>query len=105
MAVLSLTKADFQTKTKKGLSLIDFWAEWCMPCRMAGPVIDELAEAYKGKLLVGKVNVDEEPALAEQFAVMSVPTVVILKDGQEVDRTVGFVNRETYEQLIEKYLK
>ena len=104
MPAINLSKSDFDEKTKKGVTLADFWAPWCGPCKMAGPVIDELAEEYKGKVLVAKVNVDEEQELAEKFGVMSIPTVVLLKDGKEVDRVMGFVGKEGFEDLIKKGL-
>ncbi len=104
MSALHLTKDDFEEKTKQGLVLVDFWAPWCGPCKMAGPVIDELAEKYKNKLLVAKVNVDEQNELAEKFSVMSIPTVVILKDGAELERVMGFVGKDGYIKLIDKYL-
>jgi thioredoxin 1 len=104
MTAVHLNKTDFDQKVAKGISLIDFWATWCGPCRMAGPVIDELAEKYKDKLLIGKVDVDKESELAEKYGVMSIPTVVLLKDGKEVDRVVGFVGEEGYKELIEKHL-
>lgn len=71
------------------LAMVDFWADWCGPCRMLAPLIGSLAEKYDGKVLVGKVNVDEEPELAREFGVMSIPTVVFLKNGQEFKRLVG----------------
>ncbi len=69
--------------------LLDFWAVWCGPCRMVAPTIDKLAEDYKGKAVIGKINVDEESELAEQFKVMSIPTIYILKAGQVVEKMVG----------------
>ncbi|MEA4890871.1 MAG: thioredoxin [Clostridiaceae bacterium] len=69
--------------------LLDFWAVWCGPCRMVAPTIDKLAEDYKGRAVIGKINVDEESELAEQFKVMSIPTIYILKSGQVVEKMVG----------------
>jgi len=69
--------------------LLDFWAVWCGPCRMVAPTIDKLAEDYKGRAVIGKINVDEESGLAEQFKVMSIPTIYILKSGQVVEKMVG----------------
>ena len=74
--------------------LVDFWAEWCGPCKMLGPVIEELGEELAGSALVGKVNVDEEQELAQRYGVMSIPTVVLFKDGQEAARSVGLVPKQ-----------
>ena len=86
-----------------GLMMVDFWADWCGPCKMLGPVIEDLAGQYEGKAIVGKVNVDQEQELAIRFAVMSIPTVVFLKNGEEVDRLVGVMPPTKYTELVEKY--
>lgn len=105
MAVIHFSKEGFETAQAGGtLMLADFWADWCGPCRMLAPTIEELAEAYDGKVLVGKVNVDEEPELAARFGVMSIPTVILLKDGKEVDRSVGVQPRSAFEDMIRAYL-
>jgi thioredoxin 1 len=102
MATVHLTKSDFDEKIKSGVSMVDFWAEWCGPCKMAGPVIDELATQYEGKAMVAKVDVDAEPDLAMKFGVMSIPTVILFKDGGEVGRQVGFAGKAGYLQLLSK---
>ncbi|KKW00123.1 thioredoxin [Candidatus Amesbacteria bacterium RIFCSPHIGHO2_02_FULL_48_21] len=102
MAVVHLTKEDFEEKTKTGWSMVDFWAEWCGPCKMAAPVIEELATEYDGKVLVAKVDVDAHAELAGKFSVMSIPTVILLRDGKEVARQVGFAGRAGYVQLLTK---
>ena len=90
MSVVKITKDNFQGLVLSGDRevLLDFWAPWCGPCRMVGPIVDEIAEERKD-VLVGKVNVDEEMALASQFQVMSIPTLVVLRNGQVVNRVVG----------------
>ncbi len=101
---LKLTKDNFASETSNGVTLVDFWAEWCGPCRMISPIIDELANEYSGKVKVGKVNVDEEMELAEQFGVSSIPTLVILKDGNEVKRFVGLTQKAVLASALDSYL-
>ena len=97
-----LTKADFDGKVKTGVAMVDFWAEWCGPCKMAAPVIDSLADEYKDRVLVAKVNVDEEEGLAGKYGVMSIPTVILFKDGAEIGRQIGFAGKAGYVQLLTK---
>ena len=80
--------------------LVDFWAPWCGPCQTAGPVIEELAKEHEGKIKVGKLNVDENPKISEKYGILSIPTVIIFKNGEEVKRQVGFVGKEGYINLI-----
>ena len=82
--------------------LVDFWASWCGPCLMVGPVIEELAEEYEGKIKFGKLNVDENPKTAEKYGILSIPTVIIFKEGKEVKRQVGFPGEEEYRKLLEE---
>ena len=86
------------------LAMVDFWASWCGPCKMLSPTVEALAEQYEGKVLVAKVNVDEEPELARAFGVMSIPTVVFLKNGREFDRKVGVMPAEAFTQVLDKNL-
>ena len=91
---------------KEGLPVfVDFYAEWCGPCKMAAPVVDKLAGQYAGKMMITKLNVDEHNAVAAQYGVMSIPTAIIFKDGEEVDRSIGFPGEEGFIKLIEKNLE
>jgi len=80
--------------------LVDFWAEWCMPCRMIAPTISQIAESYRDKLKVGKVNVDNESDLASQYGVISIPTLIVFKDGQPIRQKVGAMPRHEIEKLF-----
>ena len=84
--------------------LVDFWANWCIPCRMLGPVIEKLAGDYEGKAEIGKVDVDEQGELAMRYGVMSIPTVILFKDGQEVTRLVGVQPEESFVKLLSEHV-
>ena len=91
MAVITLTKENFEAEALKANVpvLVDFWASWCGPCRMVSPIVDEIAEESDGSYKVGKVNVDEQPELASQFGVMSIPTLIVLENGKVKNTAVG----------------
>ncbi len=104
MSVLHLTEGAFDNAVSQGITLVDFWAIWCGPCKMLAPTIDQLAEAYEGKACIAKVDVDSEPNLARRFGVMSIPTVIIMKDGIEVDRKVGLMPMDAYTSALDAQL-
>lgn len=86
---IELSQSNFEEVTKTGVSLVDFWAPWCGPCRMLAPVIDELAEDFAGLANICKVNTDEEEALSSKFGIRSIPTIVFIKNGEVVDQIIG----------------
>ena len=102
MAELTITKDNFDTEVLAADKpvVIDFWAPWCGPCRMMGPVIEKFAEEFDGKYVVGKVNIDDEEELAEQFNIMSIPTIKVFKNGAESASTLGVTTREKLLELI-----
>ena len=101
MAAINVSKDNFQQEVMNSdrKVLLDFWAPWCGPCRMVVPIVEQIAEDRED-IVVGKVNVDEQPELASQFGVMSIPTLVVLKDGQVVNQAVGARPREAIEALL-----
>ena len=103
MSVKHITNQSFEQDVLKEekLVVVDFWATWCGPCRAIGPVVEELADEYEGKVVVGKVNVDDEANLARKFRVMSIPTIMFFKNGELVDKVVGLRSKEDLEELIE----
>lgn len=102
---ITLDDAHFDEAVKKyPLMLIDCWADWCGPCRMVAPVVDELARDYDERLVVGKLNVDENPETAGRFGIVSIPTLLIMKNGDEVDRIIGALPKKLIEDKLKKYL-
>jgi thioredoxin 1 len=103
---LEFTDANFQTTVMESdkLSVIDFWAEWCGPCRAIGPVIEELATEYAGKVNVGKVNVDVNPNLSMNFGITSIPAILFVKGGQVVDKQIGAVPKAVLDKKIQAHM-
>lgn len=104
MATVDVTDQDFKDKVlSSGTAvLVDFWAPWCGPCKMAEPVLEELSEDYKGKVEVVKLNVDENQETAQKYGVMSIPTTILFKGGEEIGRQVGFAGKESFENLMKQ---
>jgi len=101
---IELNNNNFDEITKEGVSLVDFWAPWCGPCRMLGPVIDELAVDFDGKANICKVNSDEEQDLAVKFGVRSIPTIIFMKDGEVVDTMVGAASKQAFTDKLNSFL-
>ncbi|PZJ29178.1 thioredoxin [Staphylococcus aureus] len=104
MAIVKVTDADFDSKVESGVQLVDFWATWCGPCKMIAPVLEELAADYEGKADILKLDVDENPSTADKYEVMSIPTLIVFKDGQPVDKVVGFQPKENLAEVLDKHL-
>ena len=102
---LEITDANFDEVINGDLPIVvDFWAEWCGPCRMLGPVVEELAQDYDGKAIVGKVNVDENPETAKKFGIRSIPTVLFIKNGEIVNKNMGAVPKAKLSEKLENIL-
>jgi thioredoxin 1 len=103
---IELTGENFETEVVKSPIpvLVDFWAEWCMPCRMLTPTLDEIAKAYEGKLKIGKINVDQQGDLASKFSIISIPTLMVFNKGESVGQHVGLAPRHALEELFKPYL-
>lgn len=99
-----LTDTDFESKTAEGVTLVDFWAPWCGPCRMQSPIVDELAEEMEGQVSVYKMNVDDEPKTAQGFGIMSIPTLLVKKDGEVVEKLVGFHDKNRLQEILNRHI-
>lgn len=103
---LDLDDSNFtQTINKFPLLLVDFWAPWCGPCRMMSPIIDQVGKEYIGKLVVGKVNVDENPNISSQFGISSIPTLILFKRGQAVNNVIGSVSKSRIDEMVRTHLE
>lgn len=104
--IQNITDDSFEAEVKNSgeTVLVDFWAEWCGPCKMIAPVLEEMAEEMDGKLKICKMNVDENSQVATQFGVMSIPTLMVFKDGQEKDRIIGYHTKDELKKAVEPYL-
>ena len=103
MSLLKLDSSSFQSTVSQGLTLVDFWAEWCGPCKAIAPTVDALAQDFGGRVVVGKLNVDENQQLAAQFNIRGIPTMILFKDGQPVDQIVGLTDENNIKSLIGRH--
>jgi len=102
---LEITDANFEETIASGKPvLVDFWAEWCGPCRMVGPIVEELSNDYDGKAIVGKVNVDHNPEISSKYGVRNIPTILFFKNGEVVDKSVGAVPKNVLSEKIDNQL-
>jgi len=106
MSVVHLTDENFKKEVleSKSACLVDFWATWCGPCRKVGPVVEELAQEFKGKIKIGKLNIDDGPKTASAYGVMSIPTLMFFKDGKIVEQMVGAMSKPELKTKIEEHL-
>ena len=102
--VKTFTDSNFDEETKNGVVLVDFWAEWCGPCRRIAPIVDQLAEEYNGKLTVAKVDIDENPMTPSKFMVRGIPTLLLFKNGDLKETIVGLETKDRLAQMIDKHL-
>ncbi len=107
MSVKELTSSDFDSETKKGKAIVDFWAEWCGPCKMSKPIFEALSGEVKDihDIHFFSVNVDDNPDIPGRFAVMGIPTFIVLKDGKEADRIVGYLEKDAFKERLVKAFK
>lgn len=101
---ITLNEQNFDEVTSKGVALVDFWATWCGPCKMMAPNVDDIATQYKGRVAVSKVDVDECPSLAERFGIMSIPTLIVFKDGEKKEVLVGYRLTMQIAEVLDRYL-
>lgn len=102
--LLNITDQSFTEETSEGLVLVDFWAPWCGPCRMQTPILEQLSEEYTDRVKIVKVNVDENPGTSQQFGIMSIPNMLLFKDGQVVENIVGVHQKAQLAPIFDKHL-
>ncbi|HUX50941.1 MAG TPA: thioredoxin [Spirochaetia bacterium] len=103
---VTITEQNFEQEVSQSAVpvLLDFWAEWCMPCKMIGPALHELADSYSGKIKIGKLNVDEQPDIAARFNIVSIPTLLLFQNGEIVKQHVGAAPKPTLEKIFKEYV-
>ncbi|AKS67397.1 thioredoxin [Staphylococcus schleiferi] len=104
MALIEVKDSNFEEQINEGVKLVDFWATWCGPCKMIAPVLEDLAQDYDGKVDILKLDVDQNQATAAKYEVMSIPTLIVFKDGEPVDKVVGFQPKENLAQVLDKHI-
>ncbi|CAD7360120.1 MULTISPECIES: thioredoxin [Staphylococcus] len=104
MALIEVKDSNFEEQINEGVKLVDFWATWCGPCKMIAPVLEDLAQDYDGKADILKLDVDQNQATAAKYEVMSIPTLIVFKDGEPVDKVVGFQPKENLAQVLDKHI-
>lgn len=102
--IIELTDDNFKSMTEKGVVLVDFWATWCAPCKAIAPIIKDIADEYKGKIKVGKLNVDDNQTTASDYGIVSIPTLIYFKDGREADRAIGIVPKSKMRDQIDSLI-
>lgn len=104
---LEITNDNFQSEVIDSgkVTLLDFWAEWCGPCKAIGPIVDELSQEYEGQAVIGKVNVDENPDISGKYGVRNIPTLLFIKDGEVVDKQVGAASKAVLEEKLKKHIE
>jgi thioredoxin 1 len=104
MAISNVNDQNFSTETSEGLVLADFWAPWCGPCKMIAPVLEELDGEMGEKVKIVKLDIDENPETASQYGVMSIPTLLVIKNGEVVDKVIGFQPKDALAEVLEKHV-
>lgn len=104
---LQITDSNFENEVLQSekIVMVDFWAEWCGPCRIVGPIVDELAKDYEGKAVIGKVDVDENPGISMRYGIRNIPTILFLKNGEILDKQVGAVPKSVLEQKLKSHIQ
>jgi thioredoxin 1 len=101
--ISELNKKEFEKNIKQGTTLVDFYADWCMPCVMMAPIIEDMSEKFKGKIKFAKINIDDNQALAQKFGIMSIPNFVLFKDGKKVGQFIGSMSEEDFEKKLKNF--